>query len=88
MPTPQDRIQDRELKLFTPDKIKDLDGNKSKLYTGRLSPGCQTCIEGTWACIFINGLCTRNCFFCPQDRLMKKERQPILDGITLKSSKD
>ena len=36
----------------------------SKLYTGFLSRGCLHCIEGDWACNFINRLCNRDCFFC------------------------
>lgn len=62
-------------------RIKNLNGDNSKLYTGELSPGCKCCIDGTWACIFINGLCTRKCFFCPQNRMMKKERKIILCSI-------
>ncbi len=46
----------------------------SKLYTGSRSPGCEICENGYWGCNFINGLCTQNCFFCPQDRSLKDER--------------
>jgi len=54
---------------------------QNKIYCGDLSPGCLTCGQGTWSCMFINGLCTTNCFFCPQDRKRKKERLPTADGI-------
>jgi pyruvate formate-lyase activating enzyme-like uncharacterized protein len=54
---------------------------QNKIYCGDLSPGCLRCGEGTWSCMFINGLCTTSCFFCPQDRKMKKERLPNADGI-------
>jgi len=53
--------------------------NLSKPYIGTLSPGCLTCINGTWSCIYINRLCTRNCFYCPQDRSEKEERLPNTD---------
>jgi len=53
--------------------------NHSKPYIGDLSPGCMTCINGTWSCLFINIMCTRNCFYCPQDRTQKKERLPQTD---------
>lgn len=43
-------------------------GNLSKVYTGHLSPGCETCAQGSWSCLFLNRRCTRNCFFCPQDK--------------------
>lgn len=62
-------------------KIKDLKKDQSKLYTGILSPGCITCIEGSWACIFFNHLCSRRCFFCPQNRERTKEHKPLLDGV-------
>ncbi len=40
-------------------------GNPCKPVFGSLSPGCQTCVEGTWSCIYINSSCPKNCFFCP-----------------------
>jgi pyruvate formate-lyase activating enzyme-like uncharacterized protein len=49
---------------------------QNKIHIGGLSPGCLSCAEGRWSCMFINGLCTANCFYCPQDRKMKKERPP------------
>ncbi|PWD97904.1 radical SAM protein [Marinilabilia rubra] len=30
-----------------------------------LSPGCRLCAEGQWSCLFINGKCNCNCFYCP-----------------------
>ncbi|MDI6840104.1 MAG: 4Fe-4S cluster-binding domain-containing protein [bacterium] len=64
---------------------------KNKIYTGRLSPGCLICGQGRWSCMFINGLCTANCFFCPQDRKIKKERPPKVpegEGIVFNTLKD
>jgi pyruvate formate-lyase activating enzyme-like uncharacterized protein len=55
---------------------------QSKIYCGVLSPGCLTCGQGAWSCMYINCLCTANCFFCPQDRKMKKESLPSAEGIT------
>jgi pyruvate formate-lyase activating enzyme-like uncharacterized protein len=61
----------------------------SKLYTGNLSPGCVICGEGYWSCLFINVLCTRHCFFCPQDRMANKEKLPsIRSQAKFKSPKD
>ena len=37
----------------------------TKLYTRQLAPGCVRCIEGRWSCLFINGRCNLNCFYCP-----------------------
>jgi len=49
---------------------------QNKLHLGALSPGCVNCGNGTWSCLFLNGLCTADCFFCPQDRRMTEERPP------------
>jgi len=61
---------------------------QSKIYTGKLSPGCLTCGQGTWSCMFINRLCTANCFFCPQDREIKRERSPKGEGIIFDNPND
>jgi pyruvate formate-lyase activating enzyme-like uncharacterized protein len=34
------------------------------LHLGALSPGCQTCKDGTWDCIFITRKCNISCPFC------------------------
>jgi pyruvate formate-lyase activating enzyme-like uncharacterized protein len=57
----------------------------SKPHSGPLSPGCLICGSGGWGCNFINGLCTRHCFYCPQDRSRKEERESNTDGITFKN---
>lgn len=53
---------------------------QNKIHIGNLSPGCLICGQGYWSCMFINGLCTANCFFCPQDRKIKKERSPMTES--------
>ncbi len=51
--------------------LADLEGkvsaicNGSKLYSNKLSPGCKLCSEGKWSCLFINGKCNCDCFYCP-----------------------
>jgi len=54
---------------------------QTKVHIGELSPGCVLCGQGFWSCMFINGLCTANCFYCPQDRAMVGERIPNASGI-------
>lgn len=61
---------------------------ENKIHTGKLSPGCLICGAGYWSCMFINGLCTAHCFFCPQDRKMKEERLPEEDGIVFENTQD
>jgi pyruvate formate-lyase activating enzyme-like uncharacterized protein len=55
--------------------------NGSKPHVGPLSPGCLICGNGGWGCNFINICCTRHCFYCAQDRTLKKERESETDGI-------
>jgi uncharacterized protein len=40
----------------------------TKPYYMDISPGCRHCGEGTWSCLFINGKCNGNCFFCPSEQ--------------------
>lgn len=68
--------------------VSSLDKANSKLYTGNFSPGCLTCIKGTWACVSLNYPCTRRCFFCPQDRNETKDYQPFCDGVEFHSVSD
>jgi pyruvate formate-lyase activating enzyme-like uncharacterized protein len=62
--------------------------SRNKLHIGKLSPGCLICGQGYWSCMFINGLCTANCFYCPQDRGIKKERSPQAEKITFEEARD
>lgn len=59
--------------------------NGSKLHSGDLSPGCSICGQGGWGCNYINKLCNRNCFFCPQDRSVTKDAESQTDGISFKN---
>jgi pyruvate formate-lyase activating enzyme-like uncharacterized protein len=60
----------------------------SKPHFGPLSPGCLICGNGGWGCNFINTLCTRNCFYCPQKRSRKEERDSQTDGIIFKNPQE
>jgi pyruvate formate-lyase activating enzyme-like uncharacterized protein len=63
--------------------------NRSKPFLGELSPGCRTCMQGTWSCVYLNGLCTRNCFYCPQDRKITEEPPARTDDeLTFTSARD
>ncbi len=39
--------------------------SNTKLDTRNLPPGCEICGAGSWSCLFVNGICNCNCFYCP-----------------------
>ncbi len=51
----------------------------SKPYLNTLSPGCRTCGEGTWACVFISHSCTRHCFFCLREQKEAEDFVPYVE---------
>lgn len=56
--------RDEEIKQLCMQGVSRINGN-TKLFSGTLSPGCTTCAAGAWSCLFINGICNANCFYCP-----------------------
>jgi pyruvate formate-lyase activating enzyme-like uncharacterized protein len=58
----------------------------SKLHYRDLSPGCQSCAEGTWSCLFINALCTADCYFCPQPRDATTESTSAAEGLEVEDA--
>jgi pyruvate formate-lyase activating enzyme-like uncharacterized protein len=44
----------------------NIENEGEALHLGPLSPGCQTCKEGTWDCIFLTSKCNLTCPFCYQ----------------------
>lgn len=42
-----------------------IDFKQTKPHLGPLSPGCRICGQGRWSCLFINGKCNCQCFYCP-----------------------
>lgn len=49
------------------------------LYTRRLPPGCTSCLEGQGSNLYVTGLCTRDCFFCFNQKPRKDET--VVHGI-------
>lgn len=77
------------LSFFEANDGRFADGNQAKPYTGELSPGCKTCVQGTWSCLYLNGLCTRDCFYCPQDRRITQEPPARTDDqLTFTAARD
>jgi pyruvate formate-lyase activating enzyme-like uncharacterized protein len=43
------------------------------LYTRRLPPGCRSCVSGKGSNLLVTGLCTRDCFFCFNEKPRRDE---------------
>lgn len=51
------------------------------LYTKRLPPGCRGCLGGKGTNAFVTGLCTRDCFFCFNQK--PRMDQLVVHGIPI-----
>jgi len=58
----------------------------TKLYTRAISPGCALCGQGSWSCLFINGICNARCFYCPSEQ--KDPGPPMTSSIEFERPKD
>ncbi|MFC1849774.1 radical SAM protein [candidate division CSSED10-310 bacterium] len=82
-------IRDEYYKFFNKNGVKyPAAGNLSKPTIGRLSPGCRTCIEGTWSCIFINSVCTKHCFYCPAPQNDRNKQPVVPENLSFASAQD
>lgn len=60
--------RERESILQSLENRVDFGCNQTKLDVSELSPGCELCAAGQWSCLFINGKCNANCFYCPAEQ--------------------
>jgi uncharacterized protein len=76
---------ERRLLLSQLEKLAVTGYSGTKLDISQLSPGCELCARGKWSCLFINGKCNANCFYCPssQDEI----GIPQSNGIDFPSAK-
>lgn len=51
------------------------------LYTRRLPPGCRACLSGKGSNLYVTGLCTRDCFFCFNQKPRRDET--VVHGIPI-----
>lgn len=60
-------------------------GNASTMtfFTRRLPPGCRSCLAGRGTNLYTTGLCTRDCFFCFNQKPRKDEL--VVHGIGIKA---
>jgi len=55
------------------------DASSMTLFTRRLPPGCKPCLTGRGSNLYVTGLCTRDCFFCFNQKPRKDET--VVHGI-------
>ena len=57
------------------EQIHDLyvEGEGEILYLGGISPGCQSCKEGAWDCVFTTMRCNLDCSFCYSPHAIPKD---------------
>jgi pyruvate formate-lyase activating enzyme-like uncharacterized protein len=58
----------------------------TKVDCSGLSPGCQSCGDGGWSCLFINGRCNGRCFYCPTAQ--DDDGPPVTNGLAFASPED
>lgn len=51
------------------------------LYTRRMPPGCRTCVSGKGSNLFVTGLCSRDCFFCFNQKPRRDET--VVHGLPI-----
>ncbi|HIJ80778.1 MAG TPA: radical SAM protein [Desulfuromonadales bacterium] len=55
----------------------------TKVDCNRLSPGCRSCCDGGWSCLFITGRCNGRCFYCPTPQ--DDGGPPVTNGLAFGS---
>ena len=58
----------------------------TKVNCNGLSPGCLSCGDGGWSCLFINGRCNGKCFYCPTSQ--DDDGPPVTNGLAFTSPED
>ena len=51
----------------------------TKVDCNSLSPGCRHCGDGGWSCLFVNGRCNGQCFYCPTAQ--DDNGPPVTNGL-------
>lgn len=58
----------------------------TKVDCNGLSPGCRSCGDGGWSCLFVNGRCNGRCFYCPTSQ--DDCGPPVTNGLAFSSPED
>ncbi len=78
--------KEREAILKSINDFVQWDFNNAKLDCKNISPGCNLCGQGSWSCLFINGVCNASCFYCPTEQ--KEESVPTTNTIEFPDVED
>jgi len=57
-------------------------------WIGRLPKGCELCIEGLKSVIFITGICSENCFYCPISHSRRGKDLTYVNDCLVRSTED
>ncbi len=86
-PATASRAQERREHLLSGmNKRITMSCGRTKPHYRTLSPGCRSCMEGTWSCLFINGICNASCFYCPSPQNSKD--QPMTNTLVFEKASD
>jgi pyruvate formate-lyase activating enzyme-like uncharacterized protein len=58
----------------------------TKVDCNGLSPGCRSCGEGGWSCLFVNGRCNGRCFYCPTAQ--DDDGPPVTNGLAFSTPRE
>ncbi len=58
----------------------------TKVDCNGLSPGCRHCGDGGWSCLFVNGRCNGQCFYCPTSQ--DDGGPPVTNGLVFTDPDD
>lgn len=79
---------DRVRALLSRLKAAGIKGNARSmtLFTRRLPPGCLLCLKGQGSNLYVTGHCTRDCFFCFNEKPRKDEL--VVHGIPVREPEE
>jgi pyruvate formate-lyase activating enzyme-like uncharacterized protein len=58
----------------------------TKVDCNGLSPGCRSCGDGSWSCLFVNGRCNGRCFYCPTAQ--DDDGPPVTNGLAFSNPEE
>lgn len=58
----------------------------TKVDCNGLSPGCRSCGDGSWSCLFVNGRCNGLCFYCPTAQ--DDDGPPVTNGLAFNNPEE